>query len=850
MKRITSLILCLVLGISLYAQSKGITLQFHNESLTSALKKIERSGGKNILFAYQETDKYKVSASIQSKTQKEALGIILQGKPFSYIEHRAYFAVQFTGKVAQAEVVKGKVLDEHHQPLPYANVVLLSAVDKSFIGGCVTDEDGSFMLPFSSNNAVLKVSFVGYESKILACQPTMQVMLQPNTQQLKTVVVKSKRPDVVYQNGAFVTQVAGTILGEMGSVEDMIGQLPFVSGEDGNWSIIGRGTPDIYLNGRKIRNLAELKRLSAKDILKAEIVTVPGAQYSVKTNAVIRLRAVRKRGQGWSGSNYTEYAQGRYSPHYYEDLRLNYRTGGLDIFGEAGTGYSKGRSTSNTLTQLSTTNEWQFRNSRTSNNNNGSINLTAGFNYEMNDHQSLGMRYETSNIMGNNYSHSWGETEVTSDGKEIENIDFESYSKQNPHWSHSLNAYYNGDFGKWNINFNGDYYNNVSKSTQMAFNDGSMDAKSQSRVKSELYAAKLVVTAPLWKGKLSFGTEETFTNRWNNFTQSGYASDAFNHIQQDIYAGFLEYYAQIGKRWGYGLGVRYESQKTSYYERGELQEAQSPSYHDWLPFASISYSHKDLNLAFSYRLNKYSPDYRMLQTSIGYDSKYEYSSGDPLLKPQQQHGFNLSGNYKWISLMANFNYVKDMYTTWYKPYNEETHPSVLLQTMASIPDSYYCGASLRLSPSIGIWYPNLTVGVDYYHENVDFLQIESNGRQPMFRFNMNNNLKLPHRWFMNLSGNLSTRAAQGHGVRRCMGSMQFRVTKNFLKDDALKVMLAIRDILHTGYYYFGAYGTKSYQEFSRYTDNQQVSINVRYTFNATKNKYKGGGAGQSEKQRL
>ena len=47
-------------------------------------------------------------------------------------------------------------------------------------------------------------------------------------------------------------------------------------------------------------DLNELKRLSAKDILKAEIVTVPGAQYSSKTNAVIRLRAVRKRGQGLS----------------------------------------------------------------------------------------------------------------------------------------------------------------------------------------------------------------------------------------------------------------------------------------------------------------------------------------------------------------------------------------------------------------------------------------------------------------------------------------------------------------------------------------------------------------------
>ena len=850
MKRIISLILGLVLSISLYAQGKGFTLQFNNEPLTTALKKIERSGGKNILFAYQETDKYKVTGKVQPKGQKEALDFVLKGKPFSYVERSTYFVVQFTGKVAQEEVVKGSVLDEHGQPLPYANVVLLSAADKSFIGGCVTDEEGRFVLPFSAKNAWLKVSFVGYKSQTLACQPMMNVKLQPNTQQLQAVVVKSKRPDVVYQNGAFVAQVAGTILSEMGTVEDMIGQLPFVTGEDGNWNVIGRGAPEIYLNGRKVRNLTELKSLSAKDILKAEIVTLPGAQYSAKTNAVIRLRAVRKRGQGWSGGAYTEYEQGHYSPHTFEDVKLNYRTGGLDIFGEVNTGFDRKRVTSHMITQLNTTNDWQFHTARTANKNGGGINLNTGFNYEVNDHQSLGMRYETGNIMGNNYLHSWGNTEVTRDGTDYESLEYDSYSKQNPHWSHSLNAYYNGDFGKWNVNFNGDYYNKVTKNTQMAFNDGRMDAESSSKVKSELYAAKLEVTAPLWKGSLTFGTEETFTNRWNDFTQSGYASDAFNHIQQNIYAGFVEYYGQINKRWAYGLGVRYESQKTSYYEKGVLQEAQSPSYHDWLPFASISYSDKDLNLAFGYRLNKYSPDYDMLQTSVDYVSKYEYSGGEPLLKPQQQHGFNLSGSYKWVSLMANFNYVKDMYMTWYKPYNEETHPNVLFQTMASIPDSYYWGVNVRLAPSIGIWYPNLTVGVDGYHETVDFLHIDQVGNQPKFNFNMSNNLKLPHRWFLNLSGYLSTRAAQGHGVSKCMGAMQFRVSKNFLKDDALKVMLVLRDVLHTGYYYFEAYGTKSHRDYSRYTDNQNIGINVRYTFNATRNKYKGSGAGQSEKQRL
>lgn len=104
--------------------------------------------------------------------------------------------------------------------------------------------------------------------------------------------------------------------------------------------------------------------------------------------------------------------------------------------------------------------------------------------------------------------------------------------------------------------------------------------------------------------------------------------------------------------------------------------------------------------------------------------------------------------------------------------------------------------------------------------------------------------------FLNLSGNVSTKAAMGIGRKKCMGNMEFRVSKNFMKNDALKVMFVVQDLLHTGYYYFEANGTQSHRTLTRYADNQKVFLNVRYTFNATRNKYKGSGAGQSERQRL
>ena len=99
MKRTTSLLLCLVLSISLFAQSRGVTFQVHNETLTSVLKKIEKAGEKNILFAYQATDQYCVTANIQAKRQKEALEMVRSLIDEMYRE---------TGTFATAEYIENR----------------------------------------------------------------------------------------------------------------------------------------------------------------------------------------------------------------------------------------------------------------------------------------------------------------------------------------------------------------------------------------------------------------------------------------------------------------------------------------------------------------------------------------------------------------------------------------------------------------------------------------------------------------------------------------------------------------------------------------------------------------------
>ncbi|MCS3328032.1 hypothetical protein NXX31_04405 [Bacteroides thetaiotaomicron] len=94
---------------------KKFSLELKNESLPEALKQLEKAGGKNILFTYNGTESYRVTVSIREKTEREAIDLVLAGKPFLCIEREEYFVVQ-RKKSDKAIATEGKVYDEKGAP--------------------------------------------------------------------------------------------------------------------------------------------------------------------------------------------------------------------------------------------------------------------------------------------------------------------------------------------------------------------------------------------------------------------------------------------------------------------------------------------------------------------------------------------------------------------------------------------------------------------------------------------------------------------------------------------------------------------------------------------------------------
>lgn len=183
-------------------------------------------------------------------------------------------------------------------------------------------------------------------------------------------------------------------------------------------------------------------------------------------------------------------------------------------------------------------------------------------------------------------------------------------------------------------------------------------------------------------------------------------------------------------------------------------------------------------------------------------------------------------------------------------YDDRNHPGVMMMDYRNSDLRQY-GLTLSLSPQIGIWQLNYTAQLFFSDENVAPLGITHKWNGLCTDFALDNTLTLPHNWLLNIQATLAPYRESGPAQTKATGGLDLRVSHEFLKDKSLSVALVAKDVLHTEYKEMTAYGGINVRtHFREYDDARRIGLDIAWTFNATRSKYKGGHAGQDERNRL
>lgn len=756
-----------------------------------------------------------------------------------------------------AQTVTGKLIDENSKPLSYANVVLLSLPDSVFVSGTISGEDGSFTLEATSENQIVQISFLGYKTVYKPINPVNIgiVQLVSDTQVLGNVVVKANLPVTRIKGDAMVTGVAGTALEKAGTAEQMLDKIPNVTSKNGEINVFGRGTPEIYVNSRKLLDNSELDRLSAENIKSVEVVNNPGARYGANVTSVIRIITKKAEGEGFGFDNRAMFQYNR-EWSALEQLNFNYRKNGWDLsgmlYGSRMYGWISKKLVQDTYLQehwqqkSSTFNDWTSRN----------FNAQLTVNYTFNENSAFGIRYDYhktpyyKSLMETN-------TNVFRDGVLSENTCSPNIIDKGSEY-HQVNAYYNGKIKNWSIGLNLDgYWDKSDKASYLDEKTELADGSDNNRyvsifndIENTLYAAKLILSRPVWGGELSFGGEYTYTNRRNiNLNPEGVVSDDNSRIRENMGAAFVEYSRKFGSVQALA-GLRYEYNVSDYFEKNIRVDEQSKNFSNLFPTISIATPINHLNLQLAYRTDIARPSYWDLRSSMLLINKYTYETGNPLLNPKFTHNLTLGATYRWLQLSVGYNRVENDILNVTSLYNEN-NPTIMLMSLANAEAYDKIFASVTLSPTIGIWKPQWKFQLNKQWFDIQTPQGNLSLSNPMGTIIWNNNLSLPWGFMLDADFMYKSKGDRTNGrFLKPSWRMDLSLQKSLL-NDKLNIRLDVTNLFNLHKRDFMMYvSNMQTMHLTEEPNNCTVRLTVRYKFNTTKSKYKGTGAGDSQKSRM
>ena len=756
---------------------------------------------------------------------------------------------------AKAQAISGMLIDEQHKPLPYANVILQTA-DSVYLAGTTTGLDGKFELALHEKAKLINFSYVGYTSVVqeISKNELGEIQLLPDAQLLGEVVVKGYLPKTQAKGDAMVTTVSGTVLEKAGTAENLLDKIPNVTAQNGAVTVFGRGTPEIYINGRKVRNQQELDQLSSDNIKSVEVVSNPGARYDASVKAVIRIFTKKVAGEGFGFDNRAVVRhRDEYGWSAYDQLNLNYRKNGFDLSAIVLAGSYHNGNDQTFVIDTHLDKQWRQNLDLTDQKaESKNLETTLTLNYQFNENHSIGARYNYERVpeyhwIANQFAQTYCGDLLYEDLHSVNTM-------VEPETHHRSNFYYNGRVKNLTIDFNADGLWSETKNTQVAQEDVMEGVNEEDRSvttidtkRNELYAAKLVLSHPLAKGTLSFGAEYSHNKRNTTYLNpEGIIADDEAMIKEGATSAFVEYAKVFGKL-QMQAGLRYEHVGFDYYDAGKFVDEQSKDYSNLFPSITFSFPIKDVQFQLGYASDINRPSYYQLRSSTVYVNKYMYDAGNPFLMPSITHNITLGTSYKWINLYVGYSHVKDDIINQTIAYSDDD-PTIGLLTLQNAPAYDKLVAALNINPTIGCWTPQLGLAIQkqWYEGETPWGKTKFN--KPIGSFTFRNNFKLPKGFILGLNGSWTTKGYQNNiYLADDMIDVNVSLYKSFLKDK-LTLQLQAYNIFNpkqVATVYSGIRVLQNTQVMHRH-----ISLTIRYKFNTTRSKYKGTGAGESQKNRM
>lgn len=786
---------------------------------------------------------------------------------------------QVNAQATDATVIAKVVDKQNNETVPFATASILNRKTKAVIKVAQSDVNGNLkMTGIPAGVYTFKISYVGYQTMV---RDSMNVRAGTDVN-LGTIKMNAAKGNVL--NEVEITAPKSTmqvgidkkvfsvdqsLVSEGGSASDLLQNVPTVQTDmDGNVSLRGSTGVRVLIDGKPSLigggDVAQiLQSIPASSIENVEVITNPSSKYDAEgQSGIINIVLKKNKKLGLNGNvALTAGNQNTYNAN----TSLAFQNNKWNVYGNysfrTGDRISEGYSN---ISYLDITQPAAFANQNTDGRGkNKGHNVKAGVDYNLTDKSTISLSGGF-NIRDNDDRELLNINKLNAVGQPLE------LSNRNNNNSRSGDSYdLNLDFAQklkkpqeeltFNFGYSkGNNENNQLYNTDVYFSDGAagigipavnlntgLGNNSNINIQAD-YTLPVTKTA-----RFEAGYRSQFRNSDNNtialksnpnisdYEMDYRVSNAFESEEQ-IHAIYANFQNQI-KNFGYQIGLRGEDAQlntTSGAYAPNQDIAYTPgkvAYTRLYPSVYLTQKLKgdqQVQASYSRRVNR--PRGWDTNPFLDVSDPLNYRQGNPNLKPEDVHAYELSYNKFWKSV----NFIA---TGYFRQTNDA------IQRVRSSPDeegiTITTPENLTQETSTGIeligkfdivkaW--NFTTNVNLYQRNLkgvpEFGVLENSGFS--WDVNMTNNISLPYNISLQVRGDYRAPQVMAQGKRNAMYGVDAGAKYDFPNKKA-SLSLNVRNVFNTRNWSMTTNNPGSTIDFKRYMQGPVASLTYSYRFGKT-----------------
>jgi len=565
---------------------------------------------------------------------------------------------------AQEFKLSGKLFDQDKNAIAYCNVLL--SEDDKVIRAVYSDESGSFVMQAPTGNFILAYYLFDQllheeEIEITEDKNLGEIELQPLIS-LEDIQIKSRRKLIERKSDRLIYNAKNAIAGRGGTALDLLKSTPGVLVQYNSISIMGKSGVRIMIDNVEKSLMGEelfhfLKNLSANDIKSIEVITNPSSKYTAEGNSgILHLILEENKENHWSNTVNSSYTQSKYA---LIDINNNFSFKKDKLSIGVKMGYTNGALNANVNKDIFYPQQ-QLSDRGVIKSQLRYLSPQIGIDYEINDKIKMGIQYDFFGVKTDKMSHN--DVRYINAMQGTDSLYRSKIWLEDDNDYHTLNYYslikIDSSSGK-QLRFDFNIFNNeiAYQSTHEAksylptgdvldFSQNSLD-EDMARKNSD-YSLKLDMEHPTAWIDLNYGTNISFLTIENkiNYFDKQQAQDVFSNnfnYSENKQAFYISGQKSIGKSWEAQVGLRAENTQIKTISEYS-NEKHTRNHIAFFPTAYISYTPKDkhhINVNYGRRINR--PHFMYLNPFKTQNSIYEYTEGNPMLKPSYSN--NLEFNY-------------------------------------------------------------------------------------------------------------------------------------------------------------------------------------------------------------